>query len=290
MKGIILAGGTGSRLWPITVSVSKQLLPVYDKPLIYYPLSTLMLAGIKDVLVITRPEDRSQFEKLLQDGHQFGINIEFADQAKPAGIAEAFIIGQKFIGGDSVCLILGDNIFYGAGLGQQLSQLTTTNMATIFAYEVQDPNRYGVVEFSNSGKVLSIEEKPLVPKSNFAIPGIYFYPNSVIEIAESIKPGPRGELEITDVNLVYLAMAKLNCIRLPRGIAWFDTGTVDALNDAANFLRAIESRQGLNIGCPEEIALNVGLITPQKLSDLISRYPINQYRTYIEGIIARVPN
>jgi glucose-1-phosphate thymidylyltransferase len=290
MKGIILAGGTGSRLWPITVSVSKQLLPVYDKPLIYYPLSTLLLAGIKDILVITRPEDRSQFEKLLQDGHQFGVNIEFADQAKPAGIAEAFIIGQEFIGQDSVCLILGDNIFYGSGLGHQLSQMRSTNMATIFAYEVQDPQRYGVVEFSNNGRVLSIEEKPAVPKGNFAIPGIYFYPNSIIEIAKSIKPSTRGELEITDVNKVYMEMAKLNCIRLPRGTVWFDTGTIDALNDAANFLRAIESRQGLKIGCPEEIALTVGLISPQKLSALISRYPANEYRTYIESIIARVLN
>ena len=290
MKGIILAGGTGSRLWPITVSVSKQLLPVYDKPLIYYPLSTLLLAGIKDILIITRPEDRSQFEKLLQDGHQFGVNIEFADQAKPAGIAEAFIIGQEFIGQDSVCLILGDNIFYGSGLGHQLSQMFPTNMATIFAYEVQDPQRYGVVEFSNNGRVLSIEEKPAAPKGNFAIPGIYFYPNSIIELAKSIKPSTRGELEITDVNKVYMEMAKLNCIRLPRGTVWFDTGTIDALNDAANFLRAIESRQGLKIGCPEEIALTVGLISPQKLSVLISRYPANEYRTYIESIIARVLN
>jgi glucose-1-phosphate thymidylyltransferase len=267
--------------------VSKQLLPIYDKPLVYYPLSTLMLAGIKDVLVITRPEDRSQFEKLLQDGHQFGINIKYADQAKPAGIAEAFIIGREFIGLDSVCLILGDNIFYGPGLGQQLSQLTTIDVATIFAYEVQDPNRYGVVEFSDTGKVLSIEEKPLVPKSNFAVPGIYFYPNSVIEIAESIKPGARGELEITDVNLEYMAMESLNCIRLPRGTAWFDTGTIDSLNDAANFLRAIESRQGLKIGCPEEIALTVGLISPEKLSTMVARYPSNEYRSYIERILVK---
>jgi glucose-1-phosphate thymidylyltransferase len=238
--------------------------------------------------VITRPEDRSQFEKLLQDGQQFGINLEFADQEKPSGIAEAFIIGQEFIGQDSVCLILGDNIFYGTGLGQQLSQINPTNMATIFAYEVQDPQRYGVVEFSNSGTVLSIEEKPIIPKSSFAIPGIYFYPNSIIEIAKRIKPSARGELEITDVNLEYMKMEKLNCIRIPRGTAWFDTGTIEALNDAANFLRAIESRQGLKIGCPEEIALSVGLISPQKLSTSISRYPANQYRSYIESIIARV--
>lgn len=290
MKGIILAGGTGSRLWPITTSVSKQLLPVYDKPLIYYPLSTLMLAGIKDVLVITRPEDRSLFEKLLQNGHQFGINIEFADQAKPAGIAEAFIIGQEFIGQDSVCLILGDNIFYGAGLGQQLSQMNPTNMATIFAYEVQDPQRYGVVEFSNNGTVISIEEKPLVPKSNFAIPGIYFYPNSIIEIAQNIEPSLRGELEITDVNLVYMGLEKLNCIRLPRGTAWFDTGTIDSLNDAANFLRAIESRQGLKIGCPEEIALNLRLISPEKLSMMARQYPSNEYRSYIERILVKTFN
>ena len=288
MKGIILAGGTGSRLWPITVSVSKQLLPVYDKPLIYYPLSTLLLAGIRDVLIITRPEDRFQFEKLLHDGHQFGINIEYADQPKPAGIAEAFIIGQDFIGKNSVCLILGDNIFYGSGLGQQLSQLNPIDVATIFAYEVEDPHRYGVVEFSIDGKVVSIEEKPLVPKSNFAIPGIYFYPNSIIEIAKNIKPSARGELEITDVNLVYMEMAKLHCVQLPRGTAWFDTGTIDSLNDAANFLRAIESRQGLKIGCPEEIAMKIGLISPQELSLMAKQYPSNEYRSYIERISTKI--
>ena len=288
MKGIILAGGTGSRLWPITASVSKQLLPVYDKPLIYYPLSTLLLTGIREVLVITRPEDRKHFEKLLQDGEQFGIRIQYAEQAKPSGIAEAFIIGEEFIGKDSVCLILGDNIFYGPGLGQQLSKLNSNEIATIFAFEVQDPERYGVVEFSSNGGVLSIEEKPLAPKSNYAIPGIYFYPNSVLEIAKNISPSPRGELEITDVNLKYMDLGKLKCINLPRGTAWFDTGTIDSLNDAANFLRAIEQRQGLKVGCPEEVALTLGLVSPQRLSALMSHYPNNEYRTYIERILSRV--
>ena len=288
MKGIILAGGTGSRLWPITASVSKQLLPVYDKPLIYYPLSTLLLAGIREVLVITRPEDRTNFEKLLQDGQQFGVGIQYAEQVKPSGIAEAFIIGKEFIGKDSVCLILGDNIFYGPGLGQQLSQLNSTETATIFAYEVRDPERYGVVEFSKNGGVLSIEEKPLVPKSNYAIPGIYFYPNSVLEIAKNISPSSRGELEITDINLRYIDLGKLKCINLPRGTAWFDTGTIDSLNDAANFLRAIEQRQGLKVGCPEEVALTLGLVSPQKLSVIVSQYPNNEYRTYIERILSRV--
>jgi glucose-1-phosphate thymidylyltransferase len=288
MKGIILAGGTGSRLWPITASVSKQLLPVYDKPLIYYPLSTLLLAGIREVLVITRPEDRADFEKLLQDGRQFGINIVYAEQAKPSGIAEAFIIGKEFIGKDSVCLILGDNIFYGPGLGQQLSKLKSNEIATIFAFEVQDPERYGVVEFAKNGGVLSIEEKPIVPKSNYAIPGIYFYPNSVLEIAKNISPSPRGELEITDINLKYIDLGKLKCINLPRGTAWFDTGTIDSLNDAANFLRAIEQRQGLKVGCPEEVALTLGLVSPQRLSAFVSQYPNNEYRTYIERIISRV--
>jgi len=285
MKGIILAGGTGSRLWPITASVSKQLLPVYDKPLIYYPLSTLLLAGIRDILVITRPEDRRQFERLLKDGRHFGIRISYAEQSKPTGIAEAFLIGKKFIGGDSVCLVLGDNIFYGPGLGQQLSNLDSSKVATIFAYEVKDPNRYGVIEFLDNGVVVSIEEKPISPKSNFAIPGIYFYPNSVIEITRNLVPSPRGELEITDINLQYLARSQLNCIKLGRGTTWFDTGTVDSLNDASNFLRAIEQRQGLKIGCPEEIALTLGLISPDSLSKLMVEYPMNEYRAYIEKIL-----
>jgi glucose-1-phosphate thymidylyltransferase len=285
MKGIILAGGTGSRLWPITASVSKQLLPVYDKPLIYYPLSTLLLAGIRDILVITRPEDRRQFERLLKDGRHFGIHISYAEQSKPTGIAEAFLIGKEFIGEDSVCLVLGDNIFYGPGLGQQLSNLDSSNVATIFAYEVKDPNRYGVIEFLHNGIVVSIEEKPIIPKSNFAIPGIYFYPNSVIEIARNLVPSPRGELEITDVNLQYLARSELNCVKLGRGTTWFDTGTVDSLNDASNFLRAIEQRQGLKIGCPEEIALTLGLISSDSLSKLVAEYPINEYRAYIEKIL-----
>jgi len=285
MKGIILAGGTGSRLWPITQGVSKQLLPIYNKPLVYYPLSTLMLAGISEVMIITKPEDRIQFERLLGDGQRFGISISYANQEKPAGIAEAFIIAKEFIGTDSVCLILGDNIFYGSGLGKQLSKIDASSRATIFAYEVQDPQRYGVVEFTESGKVVSIEEKPRNPKSSFAIPGLYFYPKSVIAISEQLKMSPRGELEITDVNLEYLAVGNLDCIILPRGTAWFDTGTIDSLNDASNYIRAIEQRQGLQIGSPEEVALKLGLISQNSLSELIVSYPINEYRTYLESIL-----
>ena len=288
MKGILLAGGTGSRLWPITAGVSKQLLPVYDKPLIYYPLSTLMLAGIRDVLIITRPEDKTQFQKLLKDGRHFGIQISYAEQLNPGGIAEAFIIGKEFIGQDSVCLILGDNIFYGPGLGQQLSHLDSKDVATIFAYEVEDPERYGVVEFSESGKVLSIEEKPTKPKSNFAVPGIYFYPNTVVKIAGNLVPSQRGELEITDVNLEYMSNHKLNCILLKRGTVWFDTGTIDSLNDASSFIRSIESRQGLKIACPEEIALNLALVSDKDLLKFIEKYPVNEYSTYIRKILMKV--
>jgi len=288
MKGILLAGGTGSRLWPITAGVSKQLLPVYDKPLIYYPLSTLMLAGIRDILIITRPEDKTQFQKLLKDGRHFGIQISYAEQLNPGGIAEAFIIGKEFIGQDSVCLILGDNIFYGPGLGQQLSHLDSKDVATIFAYEVEDPERYGVVEFSESGKVLSIEEKPTKPKSNFAVPGIYFYPNTVVRIAGNLVPSQRGELEITDVNLEYMSNHKLNCILLKRGTVWFDTGTIDSLNDASSFIRSIESRQGLKIACPEEIALNLALVSDKDLLNFIEKYPVNEYSTYIRKILMKV--
>lgn len=282
MRGIILAGGTGSRLWPITAGVSKQLIPIYNKPLIYYPLSTLMLAGINEILVITRPEDRTQFERLLGDGQHFGISITFAVQEKPSGIAEAFIIGKEFIGQDSVCLILGDNIFFGSGLGKQLKEICATSQATIFAYEVGDPERYGVVEFSKNGKVITIEEKPIEPRSNFAIPGLYFYPNSVVAISEDLVPSPRGELEITDVNLHFLGQNKLNCVVLTRGTAWFDTGTFESMNDASNYVRAIEQRQGLQIGNPEEIALMLGYITPRFFAEKIMKYPLNEYRTYLQ--------
>ena len=288
MKGILLAGGTGSRLWPITASVSKQLLPVYDKPLIYYPLSTLMLAGIRDILIITRPEDKVQFEKLLGDGRHFGIQISYAEQLNPGGIAEAFIIGKEFIAQDSVCLILGDNIFYGPGLGQQLSHLDSKDVATIFAYEVEDPERYGVVEFSENGTVLSIEEKPAKPKSSFAVPGIYFYPNTVVEIASNLVPSQRGELEITDVNLEYMSKLKLNCILLKRGTVWFDTGTIDSLNDASSFIRSVESRQGLKIACPEEIALNLGLLSKEDLLHFSEKYPVNEYSRYIRKMLLKV--
>jgi glucose-1-phosphate thymidylyltransferase len=285
MKGIILAGGNGSRLWPITAGVSKQLLPVYNKPLIYYPLSTLMLAGICEILVITKPEDRAQFERLLGDGRQFGISISFANQEKPSGIAEAFIIAKEFIGQDPVCLILGDNIFYGAGLDKQLKNIVPINRATIFAYEVNEPERYGVVEFSNSGEVISIEEKPSKPKSNYAIPGLYFYPNSVITVSEHLKPSHRGELEITDVNLHFIGNENLDCIVLPRGTAWFDTGTFESMNDASNYVRAIEQRQGLEIGNPSEIALKLGLISASFLTDSLKTYPKNEYRTYVEKVL-----
>jgi glucose-1-phosphate thymidylyltransferase len=247
-----------------------------------------MLAGIRDILIITRPEDKAQFQKLLKDGRHFGIQISYAEQLNPGGIAEAFIIGKEFIGQDSVCLILGDNIFYGPGLGQQLSHLDSKDVATIFAYEVEDPERYGVVEFSESGKVLSIEEKPTKPKSNFAVPGIYFYPNTVVKIAGNLVPSQRGELEITDVNLEYMSNHKLNCILLKRGTVWFDTGTIDSLNDASSFIRSIESRQGLKIACPEEIALNLALVSDKDLLKFIEKYPVNEYSTYIRKILMKV--
>jgi glucose-1-phosphate thymidylyltransferase len=275
-------------LWPITAGVSKELLPFYDKPLIYYPLSALMLAGIRDILIITRPEDKSQFVKLLNNGRHFGIQISYAEQLNPGGIAEAFIIGKEFIGQDSVCLILGDNIFYGPGLGQQLSHLDSNDIATIFAYEVKDPERYGVVEFSENGKVLSIEEKPTKPKSNYAVPGMYFYPNTVVEIASNLVPSQRGELEITDVNLEYMSNHKLNCIILKRGTVWFDTGTIDSLNDASSFIRSIESRTGRKIACPEEIAVNLGLVSGKYLLNFIERYPVNEYSTYIHKMLTTV--
>lgn len=282
MKGLILAGGTGSRLWPITRGVSKQLLPVYDKPLIYYPLATLMSAGIVDVLVITTPHDIHSFQNLLGNGKKLGINISYSIQDKPNGLAEAFIIGEKFIGQDTCSLILGDNIFYGSGLGSQLEKNHDISGSLIYAYRVNDPERYGVVEFGKNGKAISIEEKPQIPKSNFAIPGLYFYDNSVVEIAKTIQPSSRGELEISSINMHYLQNNKLSVEVLPRGTAWLDTGTFNSLHDAGAYVRALEERQGLKIACLEEIAYRKGFISRLDLINLAEEYGSNEYSRYLK--------
>jgi len=284
MKGIILAGGSGTRLYPITKGISKQLMPIYDKPMIYYPLSVLMLAGINEILIITTPEDSSQFQKLLGDGTDVGCKFSYALQAVPNGLAQAFVIGESFVGNDKVALILGDNIFYGAGFGGLVKSFNDVNGAAIFAYEVKDPERYGVVEFNEAKTAISIEEKPKEPKSNYAVPGLYFYDNSVIEIAKNIKPSPRGEYEITDVNKVYLEQGNLHVGVMNRGTAWLDTGTFESLSDACEFVRVIEKRQNSKIGCIEEVAYRMGFINKDQLLQLAERYAKSGYGEYLKYI------
>ena len=285
MKGIILAGGSGTRLYPITLAVSKQLIPVYDKPMIYYPLSILMLAGIREILIITTPEDIEKFRTLLNDGSQWGLNISYAVQPRPEGLAQAFIIGKSFIGNDSVALILGDNLFYGNGIKQLLKKAIRLNKGgLIFGYQVKDPERYGVVEFDSKGKVISIEEKPQKPKSIYAVPGLYFYNNDVIKIAEEIKPSARGELEITDINLEYLRRGTLHVKLFGRGYAWLDTGTYDSLQQAANFIQIVQERQGVKISCIEEIAFRLRYIGKKQLHNLASDMMKNSYGEYLMEI------
>ncbi|APT88197.1 glucose-1-phosphate thymidylyltransferase [Corynebacterium frankenforstense DSM 45800] len=287
MKGIILAGGTGSRLWPITYAVSKQLVPVYDKPMIYYPLSTLMLAGITDILVITTPADLPQFERLLGDGSQFGVRISFEVQDRPRGLADAFVVGADHIGDDSVALVLGDNIFYGAGLGTRLRRFTDPDGGAIFAYWVSNPQAYGVVDFDAEGRALSLAEKPERPASHFAVPGLYFYDNEVVSIARGLSPSARGELEITDINNEYLRRGKLHVEVLPRGTAWLDTGTVDLLMAAGDFVRTIEQRQGLKIGAPEEVAWRMGYISDAALRARADALRKSGYGEYLLEILER---
>ena len=294
MKGIILAGGSGTRLYPITKGVSKQLLPIYDKPMIYYPLSTLMHAGIREVLVISTPHDLPAFQRLLGDGQEFGISISYAEQPSPDGLAQAFIIGRDFIGGDSVCLVLGDNIFFGQGFNQMLQHsVDMTNdrgMASIYGYWVSDPERYGVAEFDDNGFVVSIEEKPLRPKSNYAVVGLYFYPNSVIDVAADLKPSARGELEITAVNQYYLDQGKLNMQKLGRGFAWLDTGTHESLSEASTFIEVIEKRQGLKVACLEEIAYTNGWISRDKLMQQAESMRNNEYGQYLFNLANNTDN
>ncbi len=284
MKGIILAGGSGTRLYPITMGISKHLMPIYDKPMIYYPLSTLMLAGIKEILIITTPDDQAQFKRLLGDGSKWGCSLQYAVQEVPNGLAQAFVIGADFIGKDAVALVLGDNIFYGSGFSKLLQESSNPDGAVIFAYPVSDPERYGVVEFDKDLKALSLEEKPAHPKSNYAVPGLYFYDNEVVQIAKDLKPGERGEYEITDVNKVYLQNKKLHVGVLNRGFAWLDTGTFESLSDASEYVRVIEKRQGLKIGCPEEIAWRMGFINKEQLSVLAEELNKSGYGEYLRMI------
>jgi len=286
VKGIVLAGGTGSRLWPVTFGVSKQLLPVYDKPLVHYPISTLMLTGIREILIITTPQDQESFKRLLGNGKKYGVSFSFAIQDNPEGLAQAFIIGEKFIGENPSALILGDNIFYGSSLGMQLKELTEPDGAIIFAYKVKDPERYGVIDFDSSGKVTSIEEKPSKPKSQYAVPGLYFYDNRVVEIAKSVKPSSRGELEITSVNQEYLKARKLQARVLERGTAWLDTGTFESLNSASAFIQIIEERQGQKVSCLEEVAWRNGWISDSELAARADEYKSSPFASYLRSLLA----
>jgi len=286
MKGIVLAGGTGSRLWPVTRGVSKQLLPIYDKPLVHYPISTLMLAGIRKILIVTTPHDAESFRRLLGDGSRFAVNFEYEIQSRPEGIAQAFLIGENFINGDKTALILGDNLFHGGGLGTQLTKLQSVIGAQIFAYKVKDPERYGVVEFNDSGKAISLEEKPADPKSSYAVPGLYFYDEQVVNIAKQIKPSARGELEITSINKVYLERNLLNVSVLERGTAWLDTGTFESMNAASNFIQIIEERQGMKVSCLEEVAWRNGWLSDEELLRRADQYNSSPFAEYLRSLLA----